>query len=101
MSVKLAAKLPDGEANGLVRILRALTQAPGDSHVVVAVVDCSRITTDIDTGDVIPTARILEIEPLSERDADAALEMLRRAFVRRTGQQMLGLAVDPETGEIR
>ena len=54
---KLASALPKGEANGLNALSRKLTDEPEAVHVVIALVDCKSITTDVDTGDVEPTAR--------------------------------------------
>ena len=108
---KLASALPKGEGNGLDAIARELIDNPHDIHVVVALIDCKKITTDNDTGDVEPTARIRRIEPITEGDRDVAAKMLRRALERRTGKTVLPFDLeedmrasfgnfDPSTGEI-
>jgi hypothetical protein len=42
---KLASSLPGGDANGLTALARQLIDSPHDIHVVVALVDCKKITT--------------------------------------------------------
>lgn len=97
--MKLASKLPEGIDNGLVRIVRDLVDAPEDVHLVVAAVDCSRLTTDIDTGHVIPTVRIRQIEAILDAEVGAVVQRaLTQARRDRTGQTLLD--VDPDTGEI-
>lgn len=108
---KLASSLPGGDANGLVSLARNLIDSPHDVHVVVALVDCKKITTDNDTGEVVPTARIRRIEAISDDDKGLAGKMLRRALETRTGKTVLPFdleediraafgEIDPDTGEI-
>lgn len=108
---RLAAGLPKGEGNGLTAIARQLIDAPSDVHVVIALVDCKKISTDIDTGDIEPTARIRRIEAIVGDDRDLAAKMMRRALEQRTGKTVLPFdleedlraafgRVDPDTGEI-
>ena len=107
---KLAAALPKGESNGLEALARELIDSPSSVHVVVALVDCKRIQTDVDTGDVIPTARIRRIEWIKQ-DKDQVALILRRAMEERTGKTVLPFdleedmraafqGIDPQTGEI-
>ena len=107
---KLNAALPKGEANGLSALDRALIDNPSHVHVVVALVDCKKITTDVDSGDVEPVARIRRIEVIRE-DKDRAAIMLRRALEVRTGKTVLPFdleedmrvafeGIDPSTGEV-
>lgn len=108
---KLASGLPQGEGNGLTALARQLIDGPHDIHVVVALVDCKKITTDNDTGEIVPTARIRRIEAITVEDRDVAAKMLRRALERRTGKTVLPFdleedlrsafgGIDPDTGEI-
>lgn len=108
---KLAAALPKGNGNGLAAIAGDLVSTPGKLHVVVALIDCSKITEDIDSGDTIPTARIRRIEVIDGQDKDLAQRMMRRALEERTGQTVLPMDleddlraafgnIDPHTGEI-
>ena len=109
---KLAATLPKGDGNGLDAIARKLIENPREVHVVIAIVDCKKVTTDNDTGDVEATARIRRIEAIDLDDRDRAAMMLRRALERRIGMTVLPFDleedlraafpnVDPKTGEIR
>lgn len=95
---KLAAALPKGDQNGLGRIASELIGNPLAQHVAVVVLDCKSITTDNDTGDVIPTARIRHIEPLDGAAAKTARGALAKAYSTRTGQH--ALPFDPATGEV-
>ena len=96
---KLAATLPKNtDANGLDAISRYLVNAPEAVRVVVMLIDCKAITTDVDTGAREPTARILRVEALAGDDADTARKLLDQAVEQRTGRQ--ALAFDPDTGEI-
>lgn len=108
---KLSGSLPGGDANGLVAIARKLIDSPHDVHVVVGLVDCKRSTTDNDTGEIVPTARIRRIEVIGEGDKDLAAKMMRRALEERTGKTVLPFdleedlraafgRIDPDTGEI-
>lgn len=109
---KIASALPGGDANGLTAIARELIDTPHEVHVVVALVDCKRITTDNDSGEIIPTARIRRIEVIGDgEDKALANKMLRRSLERRTGKTVLPFdleedlraafgRIDPDTGEI-
>lgn len=108
---KIASSLPGGDANGLTAIARQLIDNPHDVHVVVCLVDCKKTTTDNDTGEIIPTARIRRVEPISGDDLALAQKMMRRALETRTGKTVLPFDleedmrsafgnVDPNTGEI-
>lgn len=92
--MKLASKLP--EDGGTDALYGPLVNDPHAQHLVVGYVDCSRLTTDMDTGDVIPTMRFTALE----RVADGSRPVVERAFqqakARRTGQR----ALDVDTGEI-
>ena len=86
---KLVGNLPKGDSNGLDALARALIDSPRTVHVVVALLDCKKITTDSDTGETEPTARIRRIEAITDSDRELAAKMLRRALERRTGQVVL------------
>lgn len=109
---KIASALPGGDANGLTAIARQLIDNPHEIHVIIALVDCKRTTTDNDSGEVVPTARIRRIEALTDQDDMSLVQkMLRRAMERRTNKTVLPFdleedlraafgRVDPDTGEI-
>lgn len=108
---KLSPSLPEGDANGLAALAPDLVHDPRQPHLVIAVVNCKRVTTDADTGASVPTARIIQAEPILGQDKDLAVQMMRRALEERTGQAVLPLdledeinaafdGIDPATGEI-
>jgi hypothetical protein len=108
---KLASSLPGGDANGLISIARELIDSPHEIHVVIALVDCKKVTTDNDNGEVIPTARIRRIEAIAATDKGLASKMLRHALELRTGKTVLPFDleediraafgnIDPDTGEV-
>lgn len=108
---KLSNSLPKGEANGLDAIARALVDEPHRVHVVIALVDCKKVTTDHDSGDIEPTARVRRIEAVLPLDHERAEMMLRRTLDRRLGKQVLPFdleedlkaafnGIDTATGEL-
>lgn len=114
---KLVGSLPSGDSNGLHIISQALVEDTEALHVVVAVLKTKKITTDVDTGDVEATAKIVRIEVVnpdpSTGDLEAAQRLLRRALTRRHGGEQLpiemedeitaifaGVHYDPSTGEV-
>lgn len=105
---KLNSALPKGESNGLAAIARKLIDEPQQVNIVIALVDCKSTTTDNDTGEIVPTARIRRIEPITDADKDVAAKMLRRAMERRTGKTVLpfdleedlrAVLADPDTDD--
>lgn len=97
MSAKMAGKLPAGEANGLAAIASEMLDNPEKVHVVIALVDCSKITTDTDSGDVVPTARIRRIEAIKDpADGKRMRQLLRREWERRTGKTVLPFEMEEE-----
>jgi hypothetical protein len=97
MGAKLASKLPDGDRNGLSAIATAMVEHPDKVHVVVALVDCSKLTTNTDTGDVVPTARVRRIEVMRDvEDGRRLRQLLRREWERRTGKTVLPFEMEEE-----
>lgn len=66
-----------------------LVKEPEDVHVVIALVDCSKVTKLVDTGDTEPTLRILRMELINDADLPDAHLMLRHAIEKRTGATVL------------
>lgn len=97
---KLGSALPKDDGNGLVAISGELIRDPHQVHVVIAVVDCSKLSTDTDTGLVVPTARIRSIEAMKGEDAELAEQLLRRAYEARTGRNELPFDDDPEPASV-
>lgn len=97
MGAKLAGKLPSGDANGLAAIAGEMLENPEQVHVVIALVDCSKITTDTDSGDVVPTARVRRIEAIKDpADGRRMRALLRREWERRTGKTVLPFEMEEE-----
>lgn len=87
---KLSASLPNNsDENGLDSLNAPMVHAPTDEHMVIAVLDCKTVTTDVDTGFEIATARILRIEPISGREAETVEQIMQAAMERRTGVKTL------------
>jgi hypothetical protein len=108
--VKLASGLPDGEPNGLDSIIHALISDPAELTCVVMMIDTKKLETDMDSGDITPTARVRRIEPITDRaDRREVTRLLARANERRMGttvlpldleHQMRSLGIDTDTGEV-
>ena len=106
----ISGAIPKGDANGLGPIVRDLIDHPHRYHVLMAIVDCSKVTTNNDSGEVIPTARLRRVEAVLAADLAVAEQLMRRALEKRSGRQMLPIdledemrlafkQIDPRTGE--
>lgn len=95
MSATLSGALPAGDHNGLAALAPALVNNPEELHVAVVTFSTSKLTTDVDTGDVTPTIRIKQFEPFTASgDVGELRRLLRRQFERRTGQTELPLDLE-------
>lgn len=112
MTMKIAGKLPDGDANGLAGMAGDLCDNPHKVHVVVMLIDCKSVTIDQDTGEHVPTARIRRAERIRTEDLPTAEKLVRRALEGRSGGEVLPIEledeitaafrdIDPRTGEVR
>lgn len=112
MTIKIAGKLPDGDANGLAGLAGDLCDNPHKVHVVIMLVDCKQVLVDQDSGEHIPTARIRRAERIRREDLPTAEKLVRRALEGRSGGEVLPIEledeitaafrdIDPRTGEIR
>lgn len=98
---KLAAALPKGTANGLGAISQTLVDEPHRVHAVVALVDCKKTTTDYDSGEVVPTARIRRIEVVLDSEHLALVEkVIRRSLAIRQGKEVLPIDLEDELEEV-
>lgn len=111
MTVKLASALPDGESNGLIALVQHLINSPADLTLCVVLIDTMRLTTEMDNGDVIPTARVRRIEPVTDAEDQGVIRrIMARAQEARTGKTVLpyelesalrdAVDVNPDTGEV-
>jgi len=90
MSVRMWATLPaDHTANGLGVIESALRADPDAEHVIIARIKRKRVTTDDDTGETTPTARIIHVEVVAGDMQSGALAMLAAMHTARTGEDTL------------
>lgn len=107
---KMSSALPRGDANGLGVITRDLIDKPHRFHVMIAIIDCAKVISNNDTGEIIPTSRIRRAEVVLPADLGAAQQLMCHAIERRTGRTDLppdvegdiNLAfgrIDPRTGE--
>ncbi len=97
MSVSVSGNLPAGDGNGLSAIVSDLIRDPKRLHVCIALVDCKKITTDSDSGDVVPTARVRRVEVIVDpEDMKLAENLMRRALDRRTGREALPYDLEEE-----
>lgn len=92
---RLAARLPDGDGNGLAAIAHQLVDEPTDIRVVIALIDTMKITANVDDGSHTATVRIRRIEVITDRTDQAHLRrLLMREFERRTGKTTLPLDLE-------
>lgn len=98
MSASLSGSLPADDRNGLDQVARAFINEPEGRHIIIALVDCTKITTKVDTGEETPTMRVRAIEGFLSTSADGkeVRRLWRRAFERRTGQVELPLELERE-----
>lgn len=91
MSVKLGSSLPNDDRNGIGAISAPLVDNPGAKQLIVAVVDCKTINIDVDSGDNVPTARILAVEAFEPHSVigKQLREIVRRKYAQRTGRAEL------------
>lgn len=88
VNVQSAFKKDERENNGLESIGKELIENPMTRHVIVAVVETTRIVTDIAAGGTrTPTVRLVQVEPLDGSDAEQGRAMLDAAFRKRTGRE--------------
>lgn len=87
MTIKIAGKLPSNDdRNGIGALGRAPVVDPETPHLAVVILTTSKITRDIENLDVIPTLKIVAIEPITGGvDVGRLRAMLQRAHEERTG----------------
>ena len=90
----MTGSLPKDHGLGVVHA--RLVETPHQTHVAILVFDCKKVTTDMDTGEIEPTARIRRIEVVDPSDYSRAEQMLRRALERRTGASTLPIDLEDE-----
>lgn len=93
----VSGNLPSGDGNGLEAVVSEMIDNPKRLHVAICIIDTKKITTNPDTGEVIPTARIRRIEVLtSDDDRKVCERLMRRALDARTGREALPYQLEEE-----
>lgn len=93
----LSGALPDGPGNGLAAIAADLITNPTKVHVIVALVDTTKIIENVDDGSRKATIRIRRIEVIADPDDAARMRhLLQREFERRTGQVVLPFELEED-----
>lgn len=96
-AVRLSGGLPKHDAlNGLASLAAEAVTTPDDQWVAVVVLNVQRITTNVDNGDVIPTFRVVRIEPVGDDDRAGLARLVSRSYERRTGKAVLPLDLEDE-----
>lgn len=101
MSVTLSGSMPKDDRNGIGAISSALVDNPGAMQVIVAIVRGKTITIDVDSGDEVPTARIMAIEAFEGKSATGRQlrEILRQQYSQRTGHNELPFDEKPDPAD--
>jgi hypothetical protein len=94
--VSMSGKLPRGDANGLGAIARQLIRDPEKVHALIVLVDCTRLVTEVDTGETIPVMRIRRAEAIRRSDLAEAQRLVRRAWEERCGDTVLPMELEDD-----
>jgi hypothetical protein len=74
-----------------------LVNDPEDVVVAVVRLNTKSLMTDVATGYIVPTARILSIEPMLDESAqETAIDLMRLAYEARTGLSQLPFEVEEQ-----
>lgn len=87
VALRLRAKLPDGDLNGLAHLGDEVLDDPG-FRVLIALVGPTTVTENLETGDEVVALGIEQAELVNSREAR---EVLRRLYAARTGKEELPL----------
>lgn len=88
--VRLSSKLAkDPEVNGLDDHAVSLAQDPHQVLCAITWLTVQKVTTDVETGEAVPTIMIKRIEPIAVVDAVPAdvVELALKLYTQRTGKQ--------------
>lgn len=91
-SVKLAGRLPGStEHNGMSAVVRDLLNDPETTRLAVIEYDVPKIVRDVESGDQVPTMRVLRIEPAGEKGEgyQALRELMLSTAENRLGHEPL------------
>jgi hypothetical protein len=85
-AVRLAARLPKNNANGLRDWANLLVHEPRELRYAVIAFDVARVIDDLDSGTDTAVVRLLRIEPLTGHPVHQARELLEDAALARLGE---------------
>jgi hypothetical protein len=96
--VKLAGKLPEGDADGLTAIAGMLRRQGNGAiqYVVVGILAREDLTIKDYTGEIIPKVRFTRLEVITGEDVDGLIQLMRRANDKRVGRITLPLALEDD-----
>lgn len=95
--MKLSSGLPEGIDNGLTTIDSEVIANPEKDYLIIGVVTGHKLTTDVESGDVVPTVKLVQVEAVTDPTQGALVQgVLSKVRSARTGQ----MSIDTETGEI-
>lgn len=104
IAVKLAAKLPSGDGNGLAGLGYRLTSDPAARRQIRAAIilfDIAEVAEKTDDGSQIAKARIRRIEVIQDGDDFTVMQrILMREFERRTGQTTLPFELEQDIDQL-
>lgn len=100
-AIKLAAKLPDGDANGLLspEVIADLRNDPTRMRVGIVLINVPKWTDDLEADTETGQARIRRLELVLDDtygDASALQRLLTRAYERRTGSTTLDAGLEAD-----
>lgn len=96
--MKIQAKLPDGDKNGLWTADQRVLSRPKETIMVVATLQCELIEERPQDGTRTPVMKITAIEPLTlNRHVAEAMELMQSAKEDRTGQAEIRHFDEPDT----
>ena len=94
--VSLSSRLPRGDGNGLGAIARDLIHNPEKIHALIVLVDCTKLITEVDSGETIPLLRIRRAEAIRKSDLGEAQRLVRRAWEERCGTTVLPIEMEDD-----
>lgn len=92
----LSSRMPKGDANGIGPIVKDLIGEPETVHALIVLVDCKKITTDVDSGETVPIMRIRRLEAIRKSDIKDAQRLIRRAWEERNGETVLPMEMEDD-----
>lgn len=99
MTVRLSAKLPPLEANGLAPIEEGLVRDPHERRIAIIRFDVGARFDPHADGEWEPQVRVIQVEVLSGDEKDDAIELMLSEYRRRTGAAQLWEPDEMQAGD--